>query len=177
MKKKTYIATLAMTALLLASCSEKKNPDIIIVKKSQTETPMPKTVEKVGDYKMPNEVEWLGNKYVVEVERKADTEAQVSADGRKFYDNNIQVTVKRKDGSVFFNRKFTKQDFASYVDAAFLKRSVLLGITFVQAESNKLHFAASVGNPDETSDEFVPMILDVSNQGAVSISKDLNADV
>lgn len=42
----------------------------------------------------------------------------------------------------------------------------------MKAEGNNLCFAASVGSPDITSDEYVPMVLKISNLGAVNISKD-----
>ena len=48
----------------------------------------------------------------------------------------------------------------------------LLGIVFDKAEGDNLCFAASVGSPDITSDEYLPLVLKISRMGAVSISKD-----
>ena len=48
----------------------------------------------------------------------------------------------------------------------------LLGIVFDKAEGNNLCFAASVGSPDITSDEYLPLVLRISRMGAVSISND-----
>ena len=45
----------------------------------------------------------------------------------------------------------------------------LLGIVYVKAEGDYLYFAASVGSPDVTSDEYVPLVLKISRMGSISI--------
>ena len=45
-----------------------------------------------------------------------------------------------------------------------------------RAEGDNLLFAASVGSPDKMSDEYIPLLLKVSRQGKVSISKDTQLD-
>lgn len=52
----------------------------------------------------------------------------------------------------------------------------LLGIVYVKAEGDYLYFAASVGSPDVTSDEYVPLVLKISRMGSISISKDEKLD-
>lgn len=47
----------------------------------------------------------------------------------------------------------------------------LLGIVYVKAEGDYLYFAASVGSPDVTSDEYVPLVLKISRMGSISISR------
>ena len=46
----------------------------------------------------------------------------------------------------------------------------------MKTSGNTLIFAASVGNPDKTSDEYVPLILKIDNFGNVSASKDSRMD-
>ena len=96
--------------------------------------------------------------------------------GQKYYDNRILVRILRKDGSEFFNRAFTKNDFDAYVDALYKKNSVLLGIVLDKADADNIYLAASVGSPEKSSDEFVPLVVKVSRMGQVTISKDTQLD-
>ena len=96
--------------------------------------------------------------------------------GKKAYDNRIRLEVKRKDGSVFFTREFTKKDFERYVDDITKKRGVLLGIVLDRADEDNLIFGASVGSPDVLSDEYVPMELILNRMGSVTIKKSTQLD-
>lgn len=82
------------------------------------------------------------------------------------------MRVVRADGTEFFKEEFTKSFFKKFVDDIYYKKGGLLGIVFVKAEGNFLLFAASVGNPDKSSDEYVPLMLKIDNFGNVSVSKD-----
>ena len=62
------------------------------------------------------------------------------------------------------------------VDAEYLKKSALLGIVFDRVDGNNIVFAASVGQPDVLSDDYVPMLVTVSRSGNVTISKDTRLD-
>jgi len=179
--KKQYILACAAFLLLaggtLQSCKEKKQSDVIITTKPVEEKKLP--THKVGDYEMKTPVDWVGSTYQVVVERKADESLPLADDGQgnKYFDNRISVRVVRKDGSEFFNRTFTKEDFSAYVDALYKKNSALLGIVLDKAEGDYLVFAASVGSPDKMSDEYVPLVLKISRFGDVSVSKDTQMDI
>ena len=96
----------------------------------------------------------------------------MASDGTsEFYDNRVNVRILRSDGSEFFAGSFTKSNFKSYVDENYYKNGALLGIVFDKVVGNQLRFAASVGSPDKSSDEYVPLVLTVNNLGTVSISK------
>lgn len=161
----------------MQSCKEKKQSDVIITTKPVEEKKLP--TQKVGDYEMETPVDWVGSTYQVVVERKADESLPLADDGQgnKYFDNRISVRVVRKDGSEFFNRTFTKEDFSAYVDALYKKNSALLGIVLDKAEGDYLVFAASVGSPDKMSDEYVPLVLKISRFGDVSVSKDTQMDI
>ena len=174
------IATLMMAGILAAtfvSCKDKQPSNDIIITKP-VETPKPKTTQKMGDYAQTIDVEWVGSTYKVAVERKADTTLPIVDDGEgnKYYDNKISVRIIRQDGSEFFNRTFSKQDFISYVDDIYKKNSALLGIVPDKAEGDFILFAASVGSPDKNSDEYVPLVMKVSRFGDIKISKDTQMD-
>lgn len=176
MKKILIIGVAVMMSMAFSSCKkEKKSMDIITTKPV---VKAPKKTQQMSNYVQMREVSWLGATYQVEVKRMSDATLDVVAleDGSKYFDNKISVRILRKDGSEFFKRVFTKADFLSYIDSGTKKHGALLGIVYVKAEGDWLFFAASVGSPDVTSDEYIPMVLKISRMGAVSISKDTQLD-
>lgn len=166
----------ALATITIVSCKEKKTSEHIITTKPVEEAKKP--TQEIGNYDMTTPVDWVGSTYQVVVERKADHSLPLADDGQgnKYYDNRISLKILRKDGSVFFSRVFTKDDFSRYVDALYQKNSALLGIVLDRAETDHLIFAASVGSPDKMSDEYVPLIMKISRFGDVSISKDTQMD-
>jgi hypothetical protein len=176
--KKSAITILvaALATITIVSCKEKKTSEHIITTKPVEEAKKP--TQEIGNYDMTTPVDWVGSTYQVVVERKADHSLPLADDGQgnKYYDNRISLKILRKDGSVFFSRVFTKNDFSRYVDALYQKNSALLGIVLDRAETDHLIFAASVGSPDKMSDEYVPLVMKISRFGDVSISKDTQMD-
>ena len=172
----TAISTIAFaTATICVSCHHKPETQNIIAKKPQKT--VKKEVMKVGDYSQSREVQWLGSTYQVSVQRKADTSLAIVKDenGNRYYDNAITVDIKRGDGTSFFHRTFTKADFADCTEDS-EAGGALLGIVFDKAEGKTLRFAASVGSPDKMSDEYVPLVVNISNMGQVTIKKDTQLD-
>lgn len=170
MRKLFQLSVLLLILVSAVSCKEKKNDDIIITRKPIImKQHKPK---RIGDAKQSKTVSWLGSQYAVTVSTKADTSLPLATDGvTKYYDNSITLHIDRADGTMFFDRTFTKSDFKSCVDNAYYKDGALLGIVFDKADGNSLKFAVSVGNPDKSSDEFVPIELKVGNLGGVSMEK------
>ena len=166
----------AALATVCVSCGEKKKSDVIIAPKPQA--PKPKQTQKMSAYEQSRNVEWIGASYKVVMKREPDTELSFACgdDNTKYYDNKITVRILRKDGTEFFNRTFTKADFTEYLDENTKKNGALLGLVFVSADSNALTFAGSVGSPDITSDEYVPLVVKISRFGTVSVSKDSQLD-
>ena len=176
MKNRFGIFAVALSMLCVLSCEEKKSNTIIISKKKTEQVSAPKT-KKIGDYRQSRKVDWVGNQYTVETKVAADPTLPLASDGSStYYDNRITLRIVRADGSEFFKREFTKSFFKEYVDDSYYNDGALLGIVYVKTSGNTLVFAASVGNPDKTSDEYVPLILKVDNFGNVSASKDSRMD-
>ncbi len=174
MKAKQWFL-IAVVGVLAAACHEKKQPYNIIVKKEKVS--QPSKPQAMGDYNQDYHVEWLGKEYIVKVTFKADTSLPLVNDGtKKYYDNRITLKIEREDGSEFLHREFTKHDFANSVDASYLEKSALVGIVYDKTEDDNLVFAASVGSPDKSSDDYVPLVMKVSRMGAVSISRDSRLD-
>ena len=167
-----YKSVLALTfvGLLATSCGKKKQHDDIIVQ--ETEAPQPQAPIRMQDYKDVKDVQWLGKQYQVEVTRTAcDSLAMVKDEtGQQFVDNRIVLKVIRQDGTVFCTKTFTKSAFNGCLDDDYRKTGILEGFVFDKAEGNHLFFAASVCHPQ--TDEYIPMVVTLSNFAEVGISKD-----
>ena len=166
--KKIMIVAVAM--MMIAGCAKKKeNRTIIAPKEEKVEIKGPIEMQTIEGEDMP--VEWLDKTYLIVVDRWADKTLPMVEDenGQQAYDNRIRLRVKRQDGSVFFDREFTKVDFRPYIDEVTKKRGVLLGIVFDRVDGDNLVFGASVGSPDVLSDEYRPMALTISRMGNMSI--------
>lgn len=177
MKKKHVFLLSCLLLVMATGCKDQPKNDVIITKMPPQKAVSHETL-KVGDYSQTRDVEWVGATYTVEVNRQADTTLPTVKDdsGQKYYDNSILVRIYRSDGSEFFRRMFTKKDFDAYVDEPYRKEGVLLGIVLDKADDDYVYMAASVGSPDKSSDEFVPLVVKISRMGQVSISKDTQLD-
>jgi hypothetical protein len=175
MKRLAAASLMVLAVLAVASCKEKKRDYIIVSHKPiVVKSNKPKSM---GDMTQSREINWLGQTYKLTMSLRSDTSLPLASDGeQKYYDNRITLRILRSDGSVFFDRTFTKADFKSYVNRQYYNDGALLGIVFDKVEGNNICFAASVGSPDKSSDEFVPLVLKVSNTGGVSVSQSAMTD-
>ena len=164
------VLALAFVGLITTSGGKKKQHDDIIVQ--ETEVPQPQAPIRMQDYKDVKDVQWLGKQYQIEVSRTAcDSLAMVKDEtGQQFVDNRIVLKVIRQDGSVFCTKTFTKSAFSACLNDDYRKTGILEGFVFDKAEGNHLFFAASVCHPQ--TDEYIPMVVTLSNFAEVGISKD-----
>ena len=176
MKKALPILLVAGIMMLVPACKEKKrvSDDIITTKytpkKPQAPIAMPSDTRT-------SDVKWLGKDYQVKIEREAvDSLPKVKDEfGQPFIDNRIKLSIIRADGSVFFQRVFTKNSFSSYQDDYFRKNALLGNMVFAEVDNLELHFAISISLP-ESDDEFLPLKMAVTNLGNISISRDNDLD-
>ena len=181
-----YLHTLfiaAVAAVAFSACSEKKPANNIVAKKTVAKAPSGPV--RMQDSRFAEEVQWNGKGCNVSIVRRVDTSLPVITDdaGGKYYDNVIEITIGSGSGTgeadgtnVLFHKVFSKQDFASMISAEYLKKSALLGIVFDRIDGDNMVFAASVGQPDVLSDDYVPMLVTVSRSGNMTISKDTRLD-
>lgn len=176
--KKSKILCCAIIGIMsaaVASCGDKpKSGDIIVKKQAKV---VRKQTQEMSPYEQKRNVQWLGATYKVCIERKADRSLAQAVDeqGNKYYDNRITVRILRADGSVFYDRTFTKADFDGYV-SSINSKGALLGVVFDRTDGESLRFAASVGSPDRMSDEYDPLVVSISRTGGTAISKDEKLD-
>ena len=173
MNQKSIIALLFAT-LLIASCAQKKQHDDIIV--DDFEEPKPQEPIRMQDYRDVKDISWLGKRYQVEVLRTADDSLAMVKDefGQKFVDHRIMLRIVRSDGSVFCQKTFTKAAFDKCLNDDYRKTGILEGFVFDKVDGPQLMFAASVCHPQ--TDEYIPMIVSVSNFGEVGIRLDGSMD-
>ncbi len=174
MKRLLPIIVIVLLAGVIVSCSEKKKRNDIITRKY--EKPAPQGPIRTDDYKDSKPFKWLDRDYMCTVERLADDSLPMVKDetGQLFVDNRVKVVISRSDGSVFFDRTFTKATFNSYIDDDFRQTGILEGFVFDKVEADEVRFACSVCRPQ--SDEFIPLILAVNRTGGIAITRDSRLD-
>ena len=173
MKKIQLLAALLM-AVLAISCGKKKESKDIIV--PTAEVVKPKAPISMQPYSQQQEVAWLDKSYQVFINRVADDSLRMVQDetGQKFVDNRITLRVIRADGSVFFKKVFTKSSFDAQLDDDYRQTGILEGLVFDKVDGNNLVFAGSVSHPH--TDEYIPLVVTVSNFGNVTIKRDDQMD-
>lgn len=167
----------ALLALTLTGCKqERKSNDIItkIVRKTEPD----KGPRKLSDFRYERQIEWLGTTYTLRIRRYADPSMPLTTDedGRKYYDNRVQLLILRKDGTTFVDRTFTKTDFHAFTDSTYSRRGALIGFMFDRVEGSTIRFGASVGSPDPNSDEYVPIDVIVNRDGGFAITSSSQLD-
>ena len=174
MKQKVSMLLLAGMAVMLVACGgKKKSEDIIAPRIVKVQ---PKDPIRMQPYLDEKEVSWIGKKYFVSVSRQPSDSLPMVKDetGQKFVDNVFRLTVSRQDGSVFYNRTFTKKALTQYLDDDFNKTGVFEGLVFDKVDEDWLVFGASVGHPQ--SDEYIPLIFRLSRMGELTIKRDTQMD-
>ena len=173
MKKIQLLAAL-LIAVIAISCGKKKESKDIIV--PTVEVVKPKAPISMQPYNQQQEVKWLDKSYQVFIDRVADDSLRMVQDetGQKFVDNRITLRVIRADGSVFFKKVFTKSSFDAQLDDDYRQTGILEGLVFDKVDGNNLVFAGSVSHPQ--TDEYIPLVVTVSNFGNVTIKRDDQMD-
>lgn len=165
------ILLLVMVLIAVVSCNKKEQQEDIIVEKV-IEKPQ-NGPESMADDEQIGKIYWInGAVYncIIKREPKKDLPV-VNNHGTQYYDNAIQLTVKRSDGSVFFEKTFTKANFAPVLPKESKENGVLLSMNFEKVAGNELLFIISVGSPDETNEEFYYAKMALSNHGATRAMK------
>ena len=168
---------IALALCSVAACKkERKSNDIIT--KMAPRPKVPTGPKSLSDFKYEKKVEWMGGTYTITIHRYADKDLElaVDEDGRKYYDNKVQLSIKRPDGTTFYDRTFTKNDFKEFTNNHYGEHGSLVGFMFDHAESDALRFGVSVGSPDPNSDEYVPMDFVIDKSCRVRISNATELD-
>lgn len=174
MRKVLMFLITGIVAGSITGCKEKKTSDQILTQKVVAKAPSESV--RMQEYVQSKEVEWLGTSYLCEIVRMADDSLAIvkNEKGHKFVDNRISLEIKRKDGSVFLSKSFTKSDFDVCLDDDYRTTGILEGLVFDKVDGQSLVFAASVSHPQ--TDEYIPLLMRISRTGDVSIALDTQMD-
>ena len=176
--KQVYMIAMLVICALTGCKSDKKQAEEEAKRIFQIETVDENTgLQRMQVSRISQEFTCKGKKFRLSVERTpSDDLPRVKSEMGLFADNRIAVKLENEGGKVFFNKVFTKSDFAAHLSEKYLSRSVLEGLVFDDvrtAERNEITLAASVSYP--MTDLYVPFILTVSQDGKLSIA--LNEDI
>lgn len=175
-------ALVIFSAITLATSCKKKeeSADIYIAPKADVEEVSNDNSPRiVGDNTASFEIEWVGN-YTCDITRQhIESDIITDANGHKYYNNAITMTVKH-DGQAFFTRRFTQADFNNYVDATRIKNSesILASIVYKDIEEGNAIFMATIGDPNPDSEAFVSVRIAIDKNGGMSMKsmKSMNGD-
>ena len=173
--KQIYIFALLLMGILSGCGSNQKDTKEETQRMFQLESvDENSSLQRMQVSRINQEIACKGKKFKLSVERAPDGNLpHVKSNMGLFMDNSIRVKIARENGTTLFEKKFTKGDFAAYLPAKYLKRSVLEGLVFDDVRTNEkkeITLAASVSYP--MTDLYIPFILVVSQDGRLSISKD-----
>ena len=114
---------------------------------------------------------YKGKEYQSSVVRRPDDSLPVviNEQGDKFVDNSITLRIT-SGGKSIVDKVFTKESFASLVDAKFMKHSILEGLVYDKTTPQGIVYAASVCYPQ--SDLYIPLSITVSADGKISLAKE-----
>lgn len=171
MKKVSYLLVV-MGTFILTGCSNndtsKKTDDTRILMQDTTDN---NGLQRMQSSNNQQTVRFKGKEYNVSLNRTPDDElARVESEvGNTFVDNQITLNITRGTEKVF-NKKFTKNTFASVVPADFMKKSILEGMVFDKTTDKGLVFAVSVSYPQ--TDLYIPISVTVSGDGKMSFERE-----
>jgi hypothetical protein len=171
-RKIINLFVVSVVGLMVCSCSEKKGGKQEIIT-TDYEAPAIQAPIPMPQAEVLSDVEWVeGRSYKVIVSRTpADSLSKVINNvGQEFIDNKVEITVKRQDGSVFYNNVFRKSNFYSWLDQDYRDNALLESINFVRTETDNLVFTVTINHPQASDDEAIYLELDISRLGELSIS-------
>ncbi len=170
MKKHIYLLLLPMMVMMVACGGKKGNQsdNITLVMQDSTDV---HGLQRMQTSKSEVDITFKGKKYRSFISRTPDENLPhvLSEMGDTYLDNRIVLRLTRGNEQVV-NKAFTKNDFAPYVDAAFLSKSVLEGIVYDKTTPQGIVYAASICYPQ--TDYYIPLSITISADGKMKIQKE-----
>lgn len=166
--KHVFYALISLSLLMLQACSS--------AGKSETDAPMlvadsivASAPQRMQESDIKADFSFKGREYRSTVVRRPDESLPLvtNEQGEQFVDNRITLRLVAGDKTIV-NRAFTKTDFASLVNAKFMRYALLEGLVFDQTTPAGIVYAASVAYPQ--SDLYVPIRIVISADGHLSMS-------
>ena len=97
------------------------------------------------------------------------TMKEINEEGEKFVDNSISLRLT-SGGKTIVDKVFTKGDFASLVDAKYMKQFILEGLVYDKTTPKGIVYAASICYPQ--TDLYIPLSLTITPDGKITMMKE-----
>ena len=172
MKQLNYFGIGILVCMLSTACSSSSKGDASKLTEMSADSAVSTQPERMQVSDVTETFTLKGHSYQSTVVRRPDDALPLvsNAEGEQFVDNRISLRIVSQ-GRTILERLFTKQDFASLLNARFMKYAILEGLVFDQVTENGLiRYAASVAYPQ--SDLYVPIRITVTPSGELSIERE-----
>ncbi|MGN0256851.1 MAG: DUF4738 domain-containing protein [Bacteroides sp.] len=172
MNRLNYFGIGILVCLFAAACSSSTKGDGSKLTEMSAESAVSTKPERMQVSEVTETFTLKGGSYQSTVVRRPDESLPIvtNSEGAKFVDNRISLRITSQ-GRNIVDRVFTKQDFASLLNARFMKYAILEGLVFDQVtEKGMIRYAASVAYPQ--SDLYVPIRITVTPQGQLNIERE-----
>lgn len=172
MNKLNYFGIGILVCLLSAACTSSSKGDGSKLTEMSAESAVSTQPERMQVSNVTETFTLKGSSYQSTVVRRPDESLPMvtNEEGARFVDNRISLRISAQ-GRNIVDRVFTKQDFASLLNARFMKYAILEGLVFDQVtEKGTIRYAASVAYPQ--SDLYVPIRITVTLSGQLSIERE-----
>lgn len=174
-KMKKFSLGLIVMLLALASCGGKSQQVASTNEmEGSAEEVYADGIQRLREYNYHDTLRTNGHTYIYTIHREySDSLPTVTDDEGNRHADNIYTLTIASDGRTFFNRRFTKSTFASYLSAEMAQKGILDGM-MCDTSLPGLRFAISVSLPQ--SDMFEPLLMQVDANGGISITRDERGD-
>lgn len=161
--------------LMVCACHKTQKNQVTIV--SEGEKVTVNEIHRLPVYNLTDTARLGNNLYVYSIHREpCDTLPTVGEEtGIRYADNLYRLRITRGDGQAFFDRTFSKAQFASRLTNEFRTQGILDGFRFVNAQNGVLSFAVCVSLPE--SDMSAPFLLSIGRDASYAITADDVMDV
>lgn len=169
--KNLFYMLACVSVLFLSACSSQsksEKKDVQALMQDSAKAAGPQRMQ-VSDVKAT--FNYQGKEYQSSVLRQPDESLPMvkNEQGEKFVDNRITLRLTC-GGKQIVDKVFTKESFASLVDAKFMQYAILEGLVYDQTTPQGIIYAASVCYPQ--SDLYLPIRLTITSDGKISMAKE-----
>jgi len=157
-----------------ASCSNSNQAEKV-EGEEENDTIISNAIQSIKERKGTIEHKLGGKKYICTFKLASDTTLKVVTNPMdyQYYDNKVTLEIK-SDGKSVLNASFTKNYFKEGIPEKFFKTSGLIGFTYNYDKENDpsgIHFIATIGDPDESSDISCAFDIKITANGQISYEK------
>lgn len=170
-KKISPFGLFLLLVLVAVACKEKPKESVSTAIMALQDSTDAQGIQRMQSSKTEIEIEFRGKNYHSYVFRSPEEKLPhvTNGLGDVYMDNSIVLRLTAEGGKKIFDKTFTKNDFSSFVDSAFLARAVLEGIVYDKTSAGGFVYAASVCYPQ--TDLYVPLSLTITPQGKLEVRR------